>query len=820
MRLRPELVGANPDSARPAATPHQPFVNGIARPLLSALMCFTAVAVFTPFEPWFPLAGIDASWAFAINQAMAQGLSIGEDIIFTYGPYASIATLLYHPATDRLIFCGGLYLGICYAALLLMATRGIPSRWLVAFCLLLSALMVVRDPLFLSYPLLLAIVIYRLTLSDSVAMQLRLSPKWLTILLMTFPVLGLLPLIKGTLLPLATGVSLVCFFMLWRSQWKFAAVAVLAIPVVSSLLFWTLSGQPLAGLPHFILNLLPVIAGYTEAMATSGDPLESVAYLVAASPILMAVYGERNIASPAKLALLATFAMFLFLAFKNGFVRHDDNHVVIASTCVLFAALLLRCCAHGGYVNAALVLSALFWLGIYQVHAAGFGHSMSDRMLDPYLGVVKGIASRMNGDKLAQTYRRNLAAIRDEFAIPSLAGTTDLYSYEQAYLLASPNTWAPRPVLQSYSAYTPALARLDAQHLTGAASPDNIIFKVESIDHRFPSLDDGASWPALLHRYSPVRLERDFLFLSRRANSTPVPEPVWTVDESHDLGEIVRVPPAIAAGSFAEVELRQTALGRLTGFLYKTVQIEIEIETLDGTRRRYTLVPGMARAGFLLSPLVENTREFGALYGKPYLAKDKVVKTLRIFSGDGDSRMWQRAYRLKLSAIEASRDADVADVLGFDRFIDVGSGKTAVAIAAACEGSIDGLNGGTPATSGTINSATLSAHGWLALSAKQGLLPESALLTLTDDSGKTSYLAAHRVSRPDVGQAFSRVELANAGFATLADVSGFSGRYVLGLAMKVNGKVERCTQVNVPIVINQGTVPVAPPVTRPGTGDE
>jgi len=38
-----------------------------------------------------------------MNQAIAQGLSFGDDIVFTFGPYASVYTQLYHPATVRLM---------------------------------------------------------------------------------------------------------------------------------------------------------------------------------------------------------------------------------------------------------------------------------------------------------------------------------------------------------------------------------------------------------------------------------------------------------------------------------------------------------------------------------------------------------------------------------------------------------------------------------------------------------------------------------------------------------------------------------------------
>ena len=55
-----------------------------------AALFFTTLAVFVPFSPGMPAAGLDPSWRFGLNQAIGQGLAFGRDIIFTFGPHASI----------------------------------------------------------------------------------------------------------------------------------------------------------------------------------------------------------------------------------------------------------------------------------------------------------------------------------------------------------------------------------------------------------------------------------------------------------------------------------------------------------------------------------------------------------------------------------------------------------------------------------------------------------------------------------------------------------------------------------------------------------
>jgi hypothetical protein len=61
----------------------------------------------------------------------------------------------------------------------------------------------------------------------------------------------------------------------------------------------------------------------------------------------------------------------------------------------------------------------------------------------------------------------------------------------------------------------------------------------------------------------------------------------------------------------------------------------------------------MARAGFLLSPLVTDTPEFTHLFDNIDALSSKKVRSMRI---DGDPLFWQRNYTLSLSTIQPAGD--------------------------------------------------------------------------------------------------------------------------------------------------------------------
>jgi hypothetical protein len=116
-----------------------------------------------------------------------------------------------------------------------------------------------------------------------------------------------------------------------------------------------------------------------------------------------------------------------------------------------------------------------------------------------------------------QAHQRFLRDFRNKFPLPAIKGSVDVYPSNQAIVLAHGLDYRPRPVIQSYSAQTPELAGLNAAFLRGDRAPENIFFEVKTIDGRFPSADDGLSWPELLTRYEVMERTGNFLRLQRRA---------------------------------------------------------------------------------------------------------------------------------------------------------------------------------------------------------------------------------------------------------------------------------------------------------------
>jgi hypothetical protein len=251
---------------------------------------------------------------------------------------------------------------------------------------------------------------------------------------------------------------------------------------------------------------------------------------------------------------------------------------------------------------------------------------------------------------MAQKFAASLAAIRAEEPLPSLTGTTDIYSYGQAALLAQGLDWAPRPLLQSYAAYTPELARRNALHLQGTDAPENVLFTVQPIDNRLPALEDGASWPDLLNLYQITGVQDDVAVLKRRPAS-----PVMAMSCSTSMFRLgAPVPlPADMPVVWAQIGLRPAPLGAALALLFRLPQLRVTYSIPGGADQSFRYVAGMGAAGFVAAPLVLTTADFAALAG-PNAATffaHRQPASFTISTGHGAGWLWRDAFSVRFCAM-------------------------------------------------------------------------------------------------------------------------------------------------------------------------
>jgi hypothetical protein len=367
---------------------------------------------------------------------------------------------------------------------------------------------------------------------------------------------------------------------------------------------------------------------------------------------------------------LVGLGIILFIVFKLGYVRNDRHEITSATALVLVSLVCLAVAWPGrkraaGVASCLLVASTLFASSVFNCWLPGNGLWKQVAGTFSIYNLLAPVAGPYTG-YLRSDYEKNLANERKAHPLPPFEGNADLYSYEQTILFAHTLPYQPRPVIQSYSAYTPGLAAMNAAHLRTTRAASHILFAIQPLDNRFPSLDDGCSWPELLTLYDIKGASYDgetFLLLSRSA----VPREYRLTslqDTSARFGAPVTLPAATNGPVWVEIELKKSLAGTVIATFYKPPVVMLTVSLQDHTQRRFRLVPGMAGGGFLLSPLIADTRSFAALAstGRQKLAGlEAVSMTISADTGSGSTRCYQspmpvRFYRLDYPLQEFKMD--------------------------------------------------------------------------------------------------------------------------------------------------------------------
>ena len=634
----------------------------LARLLFGALVVLYVFSRFIPCTPAsdYPMVDrLENSWTQALHLAFVHQLQSGTEIIFTYGPWGFLARG-YHPQTYFVAVVAWIILSVIFlcagwrVAKFFSANIFLAGLWLVGFAALAS-LPAGED----FNTRLIAWCVLLLCLHFFV------EERAVTPLTAALAVsLGWLGLVKFTgLIEGGVVIAVIAADNVFRQR-RFPWLVPLWL--AGFLFFWFAAGQRADSLLPFLVNSWRITSGYGEAMML-GAPTETRDNLgfLFVSLLLAAVFARVAWRRQRWFGLLplAALTALLLVVFKLGCTRTGWQHASTSAAALVLVALALLAIARSQKINfhcaaVVLALSVAFAGMVFGEWFPGSGLPQQLAKTFSLHRLVAPVAASGTGS-LRDDYEKNLAHERGEFSLPPLTGGTDLYAYEQDILFAHGLNYAPRPVLQSYSAYTPELAELDAAQLRKNSAAANILFAVQPLDERFPALDDGLSWPELLTRYDlagNADAAGKFLRLQRAAaprtfQLTPLNKTIAS------FGSKISLPAVTNGLLWVEIEIQKTFSGNVAAAFYKTPVLNLTVTLHNHEERRFRLVPGMARAGFLLSPLVADNRAFAALFtaaGRESLASLQVESlTISAETETGSTRCYRsflpvRFYRLEL----------------------------------------------------------------------------------------------------------------------------------------------------------------------------
>ncbi|MBF0487615.1 MAG: hypothetical protein HQK98_05580 [Nitrospirae bacterium] len=567
-----------------------------------------------------PLSGrLDDSWRFALHKARLNGLVFGTDIVFTYGPLGYLTCPLY---IDWGLWLQSLLYTLITHALFWGAIYYFLKRY--------------RARLLITIYTAVGVFVYLQAIIDSYYYfyLFIFAYGYITNKEKNIPLLAAIALIAALCLYIkfSFGMAVALMFMTFivlltlEKRYKEAAqggIMFTMFTVVSGLI---MIGGPWA-LATFFYNSWVVADGYIDAMAVDGPRWKLFTALFA-----WVVYGTFLLRSIIRKNQgdIYYFAMslgFLFINYKhsvgNGSIFEWD---FFATWGMVFTLYYIKKAGEADErivikyaALAASVLLVVLPIYKFQSKAAPIKHLLSLKInqIAAALAVYHDppLSHEMNRQRLSAWYALSPSTLE-------LLGdhTVDIFTVDAALAGYYGLNWHPRPVFQSYSAYTAYLDQLNERFLSKPDAPEYLLYAPVGFDDKSAVLFEPATYRKILTGYRAAAKDGIFWILKRRENVGPAREEA-IASAAVPLG--VRIPFNIDDRyyTFARVYVKYNVIGKILRVLYRAPGLYIQFYQggVPGKRYRFCFnaVNGINLNPFVNNPALEEANEFAITTPSP-----------------------------------------------------------------------------------------------------------------------------------------------------------------------------------------------------------
>jgi len=608
-----------------------------------------------------PSYGLDPSWAIALHWAKEGGLKWGSEIIFTYGPLG----FLRHPLLAtldlyKLSLIFNLFIHILFVLFVFLFVNSI--RTVLSKILIISTFLLVY-PISSDFVGLLAatlLIYHSLVIKEN-------KPRFF----FSFILLAILSLIKGTMfigsiLMILTTSIVIMLNRKSKDKLKLISSSIILF-FLSFITFWIISGNNLKDLLPFIIGYFELSSGYNSAMSVNawmygkvilfsfdiGRILLILAWISLVIYIALMILFLYQRKFDALYLLILTFPI-LFLSYKHGFVRYD-GHVLswLTVSPFIFSIVVAHVYGEASSVNInnkrdkdfskhttkviTLFLTALILVNILTIYSK-FPWKKHEFVWERYKQMSFTANVLADDNNLEKTIAERKKIIRQFYNVSNKTleiidqNSVDIFPWDIALLWAYNLNWSPRPVFQSYTAYTPYLDNINSEKIE-KDPPDYILYSFKSIDGRYPLYDEPKTTLTLLKYYSYEKSDNKFILLVKKNHIYYNESQISCIDSK--LDEWIEIPQTNGGVIIAYPFLNYTAIGLIKKVLYKADPLFIQYKlNNDRTTKKYRFIHEVASNGIIISEHLRNNHDAVLLFKGITLNNIKAFRITSLNSTD------------------------------------------------------------------------------------------------------------------------------------------------------------------------------------------
>lgn len=547
----------------------------------------------------FPLeGGLDPSWRISIGLAIEKDLIFGKDYIFTLGPLGFLATKYaigiskWHILLYEIFMIGSSLYIIRFA----LKSRG---YHILCYPLILWILILLKanNLINLITPVLLFFIASFLNRRKILFLILAVMLTSIAFYVKVNYGIVLLVIIYGTLLVAVVKKVL-------------TTVQAIGVVILHTSLIYLLSLYLNVHLFSYVEASLYIIDHYHDAMyfymqATSWRFLFAVIILLLYLTGFLIYYRHffQNLIS---FAVYAFSGLYLFLLFKNGFVRAGGEHVNEFYKLSVVPFVLVWLFEKEPYKKTWItligcaVLSSSLALIFKQKY-------FQDISIDHYINkeYFTDIVTDVSHKQFIPEEARSEEKFPDAFVKQIGKSSVDVIPYEISEIHYHKMNYNPRPMIQSYQAYDEYLDNRNFQKYISANSPEYLIYKCISIDFRQPFWDESITKRAMLSHYEVVNSDSLYLLLKKRKQ----PLKLTTLQETKtvlEIGKEYKIKDSEDI-QYLYANVEYNIWGKLKRLFFQPPPLHVVLTYEDGTSITYKAISSILKTGVLINRKVEDT---------------------------------------------------------------------------------------------------------------------------------------------------------------------------------------------------------------------
>lgn len=618
---------------------------------ITIVLVLAAIGFWTmPLLLLSPKSGLDPSWRIGLNLAIMDNFQFGRDIIFSFGPLG----FLYMPTfVDfkfwAISFSFTLFIHFLFLSSVAMLLIKSSASWKEYVLIVIALIFAV--PLYIEYKLLLSVIIaLYFVVSDQI------QDKHLVYLLpISSFLLGVVSLIKfsATLLSLSVIIPL-SGYLIYKKQVKYLFY-ILIIYSFSVLTLWVLSGQEVSNLPVYFYHSCELAAGYNYAMTLTGPAwhLYIGIFIISTFVYMLIMAAVKHRYNTLMFFLLGSG--FIFISFKHGFVRHDDHaYIFFANILLLLSVMYVATKKDGNIVFRWLIvgISLALVIVIYEKYPSVLEPNVRSKivMIKSSLSVVN------NAGKRKQVEEDSKSEIREDYTLGEQTlhylrdRSVDIFPWDISLAYSYEMNWCPRPIFQSYSAYTSSLDLLNAQHFKGEDAPEVVLYSFKSIDGRYPIFDEPVTFEKLLCNYNAQHIDGEFIVLKKKEESSCKAREIFSSSVAR-IGEPIKIPNQVGGYTFARIIMEYSWFGKIVNLFFKVSPTYVKfINTNGAISEKFRFIPDVARNGIFISQYINNVDDLFFVFSGE-IDEDSNIKAIII---EADNMLhYEKEVRLEFFSIPA-----------------------------------------------------------------------------------------------------------------------------------------------------------------------